>query len=80
MPSEDDHTMLEYVRYFELPIVIVATKTDKVPKTKLQHQLSLIRKDLQLRENERLFAFSSANGQGIDEVWACLIPIFEGRS
>ena len=80
MPSEDDQTMLEYVRYFELPIVIVATKTDKVPKTKLQHQLSLIRKDLQLRENERLFAFSSANGQGIDEVWACLIPIFEGRS
>ncbi len=77
MPTDDDHTMLEYVRYFALPIVIVATKIDKVPKTRLAHQLALIRKDLQLRDNEKMFAFSSVSGQGADEVWKCLIPMFE---
>ena len=60
-----------------LPIVIVATKIDKVPKTRLAHQLALIRKDLQLRDNEKMFAFSSVSGQGADEVWKCLIPMFE---
>lgn len=34
LPTEDDHTMLEFIRYFHLPIVIVATKIDKVPKSK----------------------------------------------
>lgn len=77
MPTDDDHTMLEYVRYFALPIVIVATKIDKVPKTRLAHQLALIRKDLQLRDNEKMLAFSSVSGQGADEVWKCLIPMFE---
>ena len=30
LPSEDDLGMLEYARYYEIPVCIVATKTDKV--------------------------------------------------
>lgn len=29
-PTDDDVTMLEFARYFELPIIIAATKMDKV--------------------------------------------------
>ncbi|WP_075878072.1 ribosome biogenesis GTP-binding protein YihA/YsxC [Merdibacter massiliensis] len=77
LPTEDDHTMLEYIRYFSLPIIIVATKIDKVPKTKRAHQLAVIRKDLQLQEGERLFAFSSATKEGSDEIWKAMIEIME---
>ena len=77
LPTEDDHTMLEFIRYFHLPIVIVATKIDKVPKTKRAHRLALIRKDLQLEPNETLFAFSSETKQGREEVWEKLLELLE---
>ena len=33
-PTEDDCLMLDFARYYELPIVVVATKTDKVKRSK----------------------------------------------
>lgn len=77
LPTEDDHTMLEYIRYFEVPILIVATKIDKVPKTKRAHHLSLIRKDLQLRTDEKLFAFSSQTKEGAEAIWEAMIQLLE---
>lgn len=77
LPTQDDHTMLEFVRYYELPIAIVATKMDKVPKTKRAHHLARIRKALQLREQERLFPFSAQSKEGIEAVWEYLLSILE---
>ncbi len=77
LPSEDDHTMLEYIRYFELPILIVATKIDKVPKTKRAHHLALIRKDLQLQPGEQLFPFSSQTKEGAEEIWQAMIELMK---
>ena len=78
MPSEDDHTMLEYIRYFQLPIIIVATKIDKVSKSRRAHQLSLIRKDLQLQDGEQLYPFSSATKEGEEAIWQAMKTILEG--
>ena len=78
MPSEDDHTMLEYIRYFQLPISIVATKIDKVSKSRRAHQLSLIRKDLQLQDGEQLYPFSSATKEGEEAIWQAMKTILEG--
>ena len=33
-PTDDDMTMLEFARYYEIPVAVVATKCDKVPPTK----------------------------------------------
>ena len=76
-PTEDDITMLEFVRYYEIPVAIVATKCDKVPTTKRNHQLAMIRKTLELHDDEPLFPFSSVEKQGMEEVWNYLIQIFE---
>ena len=78
MPSEDDNTMLEYIRYFQLPIIIVATKIDKVSKSRRAHQLSLIRKDLQLQAGEQLYPFSSATKEGEEAIWQAMKTILEG--
>lgn len=77
LPSEDDHTMLEYIRYFELPILIVATKIDKVPKTKRAHHLALIRKDLHLQPGEQLFPFSSQTKEGAEKIWQAMIELMK---
>ncbi|MEF2782442.1 ribosome biogenesis GTP-binding protein YihA/YsxC [Erysipelotrichaceae bacterium HCN-30851] len=76
-PTEDDITMLEFVRYYEIPVAVVATKCDKVPITKRNHQIAMIRKTLGLYDDEPLFPFSSAEKQGMEEVWDYLIQIFE---
>lgn len=76
-PTEDDITMLEFVRYYEIPVAVVATKCDKVPITKRNHQISMIRKTLELNDDEPLFPFSSFEKQGMEAVWDYLIKIFE---
>lgn len=79
-PTDDDYTMLEFARYYEIPVAIVATKIDKLPSTKLKNQLKMIRRELDLKDNEPLFPFSAENKIGMEEVWKYLIPIFEGKA
>ncbi|MEG0468904.1 ribosome biogenesis GTP-binding protein YihA/YsxC [Amedibacillus sp. YH-ame10] len=76
-PTDDDKTMLEFARYYEIPIAVVATKTDKVPSTKLKHQLAIIKDTLKLSCDEPLFPFSAEKKEGMEAVWDYLIPIFE---
>lgn len=77
MPTDDDLTMLEFARFYEIPVAVVATKTDKLPSTKLKNQLRSIRVELGLYDEEPLFSFSAEKKIGMEEVWNYLIPIFE---
>lgn len=79
-PTDDDYTMLEFARYYEIPVAIVATKIDKLPSTKLKNQLKMIRRELDLKDTEPLFPFSAENKIGMEEVWKYLIPIFKGKT
>ena len=65
-PTDDDMTMLEFARYYEIPVAVVATKCDKVPPTKT----------LKLNADEPLFPFSAVEKQGMEEIWSYLIPLF----
>ena len=76
MPTDDDMTMLEFARYYEIPVAVVATKCDKVPPTKRAHHFANIRKTLKLNADEPLFPFSAVEKQGMEEIWSYLIPLF----
>lgn len=41
-PTEDDLGMLEFARYFQFPLLIVATKSDKLSKNELNKNLRTI--------------------------------------
>ena len=77
MPSEDDLSMLEYARYYEIPLCIVATKLDKVKPSQRLHQCKLLRKALSLQEREALIPFSSITKEGSDQIWQILISMWE---
>ncbi len=77
LPSEDDLGMLEYARYYEIPVCIVATKTDKVQASKRYHMLKQIRNALDLKSDEVLIPFSAQTKEGVDEVWEQIIKIME---
>lgn len=47
-PSELDKQMLEYLYYYNIPFKVIATKTDKIGKTKINAQVQIIATELGL--------------------------------
>ncbi|MBZ6007981.1 ribosome biogenesis GTP-binding protein YihA/YsxC [Leuconostoc gelidum subsp. aenigmaticum] len=69
-PSDDDVSMYEWLHYYNIPILIVATKSDKVSKSKFNKYASNIKQTLGFDEDESDFQFfSSETKYGKDQVW-----------
>lgn len=69
-PTKDDDLMYDWLKAYELPVCVVATKADKVPKSRWQKHLKIIKEALVLRAGDPLILFSSEEGIGKDELWA----------
>ncbi|KQY85198.1 GTP-binding protein [Paenibacillus sp. Root52] len=68
-PSKDDKLMNEWLRHHGLPLVVVATKLDKIPKTRRPKHIKIIKEGLGLRSGDLFVAFSSEEGIGKEELW-----------
>lgn len=67
-PTEDDVLMYEYLKYYNLPITLVATKMDKIGSTLVSRHLKAIRNKLNLDEKTKIIPISSINNKGIIDV------------
>jgi GTP-binding protein len=67
-----DEQMLKYVRAAGRPILLVATKVDRLSKAKVKPQLLALSRQLDL-PLDRIFAFSATSRTGVDEVWRALL-------
>lgn len=68
-PSKDDIQMYEYLKYFQIPTIVAATKSDKISKGRHQKHKKIIREGLQMVADDPLVVFSSFNGTGKEELW-----------
>lgn len=68
-PSENDKLMMNWIKGNGFEPIIVATKADKINKSQLQKQISIIRKELALKAADKIIPFSFLNKQGKDELW-----------
>ena len=66
-PTEDDKMMVNFLYFYRLPFVIVATKADKLPKTKIKPRLLDIASKLKVGVND-ITATSAEKGLGKTEV------------
>ena len=67
-PSQDDKTMMQYIRFYDIPYIIVATKADKLSAPKRQKQLLDIAFHLLIDKSEIMV--TSVNGKmGKDELF-----------
>jgi GTP-binding protein len=64
--------MYEFLKHYEIPAVIIATKADKIPRGKWQKHVKVVRETLNVVEGDPVIIFSSETGQGKDEAWAVL--------
>jgi GTP-binding protein len=71
-PTKDDVMMYEFLKHYQIPTIIIATKADKVPKGKWQKHLKVVRETLNIMEDDKLILFSAETGQGKEEAWAAL--------
>lgn len=71
-PSKDDRMMCDWLKYFGVPFIVVATKADKLPKAKQQEQAKLIEEELQI---DGLIIFSALEKTGREEVLEILTDI-----
>ena len=68
-PSSDDVKMYEFLKYYEIPVILVATKADKIPRGKWNKHESMIKKKLDFDKTDTFIIFSSVNKTGVEEVW-----------
>lgn len=71
-PTQDDVLMYNYLKHFEIPTIVIATKEDKLPKGKVQKHLKIIRQTLELDPEDKLISYSSLNKDKTDNIWALL--------
>ena len=67
-PSENDILMYDYLKYYNIPVVIIATKYDKIKAKDRDKNLKLIEDTLKMDSNDELVYFSSLNKKGKEEV------------
>ncbi len=66
-PTEDDIMMINYLYHYSIPFVIVATKVDKLSKTKIKPQMMTITRKLKVGIDD-ITPTSAESGFGREEV------------
>lgn len=66
-PTEDDKLMINYLNFYRIPFVVVATKADKLGKTRIKPSVSSIATALKLGVGN-VTATSAETGYGKDDV------------
>ena len=74
-PTAQDKQMYEYLRYYGLDGLVVATKTDKLSGSELSKNLSMIRRELELGEEDRLIPVSALKRSGSEQLLAAMEEI-----
>jgi GTP-binding protein len=74
-PSRHDIMMREWLQSYDIPVLVVATKIDKISKTKRNKHLKLIRETLKLRPAEPLLPFSALSAEGLKAVWQAVVQL-----
>lgn len=67
-PTSDDLLMYNFLKYYKLPVTIVATKIDKVGITLHQRQRNAILDELELVIGDDFVLFSSVTKDGSEEI------------
>lgn len=68
-PTADDIAMYDYAQYLNLPILVVATKMDKIKKNAFNKTEAAFRKHLNLnKDNVTFLTFSSVTKLNVDQV------------
>ena len=76
-PTNDDVLMYNYLKYYNIPVTIVATKSDKVSKNSYDKNKKIIIETLNLVDSDDLVLSSSVLKEGKKDVHDKILDIVE---
>lgn len=68
-PTSDDLMMYDFLKHYNIPVTIVATKVDKIGITLQQKQRNIILDDLELLTGDEFIMFSNVTKLGKEEIY-----------
>ncbi|CAM5217865.1 putative GTP-binding protein EngB OS=Ureibacillus acetophenoni OX=614649 GN=engB PE=3 SV=1 [Ureibacillus acetophenoni] len=68
-PTEDDRMMYDFLKHYNIPTIVIATKADKIPKGKWDKHKKVVKTTLNMDPSDPLIVFSSETGLGLDQAW-----------
>ncbi|MDP4095683.1 ribosome biogenesis GTP-binding protein YihA/YsxC [Paenibacillus sp. P96] len=71
-PSKDDLMMHEWLKHYNLPLCVVGTKADKIPRTRREKHIKVIKQELGIGSGDLFIPFSSEEGLGREELWTVI--------
>ena len=72
-PSKDDVLMYDFLKHYQVPCIVVATKADKVPRSKHDKHLKIVRETLGMNKTDDLILFSSETGVNSQKIWGAIL-------
>ncbi len=69
LPTEDDKRMKEWLDYYKIPVIYIATKTDKIKPSEIKKHIEKIRETLELGKENAILPFSAKTKSGKDDLW-----------
>lgn len=74
-PTHDDIQMYQYAKYYKIPVIVVATKEDKLKRNDLKKNEKRIKETLDFQKGDMFVRFSSLNKVGIEELWQDILKL-----
>ena len=68
-PTKDDKVMYQWIKARFGEVTVIATKYDKLPKTKGAEHIEEIKETLGVDQSDTVIAFSGETGHGKEEAW-----------
>src|SRR5699024_12493983 len=69
LPTHLDVQMYYYLKYFHHPVIVIATKSDKISKGRRDEDLQRAADILQLHPEDIVIPFSAKTGDGKEIAW-----------
>ena len=67
-PTNDDVLMYNFLKYYQIPVTVIATKADKVSSREKEKAIKIIKETLDLVVGDNIVIFSSISKEGKEEV------------
>lgn len=68
-PTHDDQLMYDWLKYYQIPVIVIGTKADKISKGQWAKHRKMTKETLKIIPTDKIVLFSAELGIGKDELW-----------
>lgn len=77
-PSKQDVQMYEYLKHYGFDGIVVATKSDKISRNQVNKNISIIRKNLNMKKDDIIIPVSALKKTGKEELLDVISDLLKG--